>query len=402
MKRQAGWIVTALSVSVLLILVFVPSSRAQVVRISKGVLLLPRALWSLPPKALGSAMLRSPLMAAAKPPGNGVIVGASYHNDTSPPLRDMEPVPAQLSPEHEANANPKLPFHHKDSPDEVVQSVHAPTPSMPAAILNFDGIPFPGVVCSCAPPDTDGEVGLTQYVQIVNEGYQVFNKTTGASVLGPLAISTIWTGFGGLCEFNGHGDPIVLYDQIANRWLVSQFAGTSFITDECIAVSTTADATGSYNRYGFHLTSTVFMDYPKISVWPDAYYMSMNVFNSAGTAFLGPQPFAFDRAAMLAGAADHFVSTGITGGPAEDGYLPADLDGSTLPPAGTPATFVEFPARASTRSSTCTPTSPCRPTRRLLSSPARPPRPLRRSVPRRDPACPSSAPPTDWTPSPTG
>ncbi len=98
---------------------------------------------------------------------------------------------------------------------------------MPAPILNFDGIPFPGVVCNCAPPDTDGEVGLTQYVQIVNEGYQVFNKTTGASVLGPVAISTIWTGFGGLCEFTGHGDPIVLYDQIANRWIVSQFAGNS-------------------------------------------------------------------------------------------------------------------------------------------------------------------------------
>ncbi len=85
------------------------------------------------------------------------------------------------------------------------------------------------------------------------------------------------------------------------------------------------------------------MDYPKISVWPDAYYMSMNVFNSAGTAFLGPQPFAFDRAKMLAGLPATFVSTGITGGPSEDGYLPTDLDGSTLPPAGAPATFVEFP-----------------------------------------------------------
>ena len=102
----------------------------------------------------------------------------------------------------------------------------SPRRSMPAPILNFDGIPFPGVVCNCAPPDTNGEVGLTQYVQIVNEGYQVFNKTTGASVLGPSAISTIWTGFGGVCETNGDGDPIVLYDQIANRWLISQFAGT--------------------------------------------------------------------------------------------------------------------------------------------------------------------------------
>ncbi len=109
---------------------------------------------------------------------------------------------------------------------------------MPAAILNFDGIPFPGVVCNCAPPDTDGEVGLTQYVQIVNRGYQVFNKTTGASVFGPVAISTIWAGFGGPCQ-TGNGDPIVLYDQLADRWLVSQFAGSGHPTDECIAISTT-------------------------------------------------------------------------------------------------------------------------------------------------------------------
>ena len=73
----------------------------------------------------------------------------------------------------------------------------------------------------------------------VNGRIVTFNKTTGASVLGPVAISTIWSGFGGVCEFNGHGDPIALYDQLANRWLISQFAGASIPTDECIAVSTT-------------------------------------------------------------------------------------------------------------------------------------------------------------------
>jgi hypothetical protein len=90
--------------------------------------------------------------------------------------------------------------------------------------LNFNGIPFPGVVCNCAPPDTDGYVGLTQYVQIVNEGYQVFDKATGNSVLGPLSIRSIWAGFGGVCQTAGDGDPVVLYDRMANRWLISQFA----------------------------------------------------------------------------------------------------------------------------------------------------------------------------------
>ena len=223
-----------------------------------------------------------------------------------------------------------------------------PALNMPSPLLNFNGIAFPGVACNCAPPDTNGEVGATQYVQIVNEGYQVFNKTTGASVLGPVGISTIWTGFGGPCETAGDGDPVVLYDQLANRWVVSQFAGAGVPTDECIAVSTTSDATGSYNRYGFHL-GTNFFDYPHLGVWPDAYYMSMNVFNSSGTAFLGPQPFAFDRAKMLAGLPATFITTGITGGPSEEVYLPADLDGSILPPAGAPASFVEFPGGGSYR-----------------------------------------------------
>ena len=123
------------------------------------------------------------------------------------------------------------------------------------------------------------------------------------------ASQTIWGGFGGVCEFNGRGDPVVLYDQLADRWIISQFAGVSIPTDECVAVSTTGDATGSYHRYDFHLGSN-FFDYPHLSVWPDGYYMSMNVFNSTGTAFLGPQPFVFDRAKMLAGLPATFITTG--------------------------------------------------------------------------------------------
>jgi hypothetical protein len=279
-------------------------------------------------------------------PRSEVTVGRSVHNDTSRPLREMPQLPLEFKPEREANENPRIGHPHKDVPDEAAQRFPflntVSSATMPTALLNFDGIPFPGVACNCAPPDTNGEVGATQYVQIVNEGFQVFNKATGASQLGPSGIATLWGGFGGVCQNNGNGDPVVLYDQIANRWIISQFAGVSVPTDECIAVSTTSDATGSYNRYDFHLGSN-FFDYPKLSVWPDAYYMSMNVFNSTGTAFLGPQPFAFDRSKMLAGQPATFVTTGVTGGSSEDVYLPADLDGSTLPPAGAPATFVEFP-----------------------------------------------------------
>ena len=184
-----------------------------------------------------------------------IKVVASYHNDTSKPVRDMKPQPAIPKQQHE-NENPKIPNKHKDSPDPVVQDSFSTVKSligvnMPSPLLNFNGIGFPGVACNCAPPDTNGEVGATQYVQIVNEGFQVFDKTNGASVLGPVGISTIWTGFSGPCETAGDGDPVVLYDQLANRWVVSQFAGAGVPTDECIAVSTTSDATGSYNRTDF-------------------------------------------------------------------------------------------------------------------------------------------------------
>src|SRR5438270_6811141 len=299
---------------------------------------------------------KSPAQGAGNTNSSSVWVGASYHNDVSPPLREM---PAwnesdlRRGVDREANENPKIPYRHIDSFDPVVQNAHAsafglPGVNIPLPIRTFDGIPFPGVGCSCAPPDPNGAVGLTQYVQIVNEAYQVFDKATGNSVLGPNSISSIWSGFGGVCQNNGSGDPIVLYDHLANRWLISQFAGASTITDECVAISTTSDATGSYNRYGFHLGSN-FFDYPHLSVWPDAYYMSMNVFNSAGTAFLGPQPFAFDRANMLLGLPATFVSTGVTGGSNEDVYLPSDLDGLIPPPVGAPASFVEFPSTGAYR-----------------------------------------------------
>ena len=139
-----------------------------------------------------------------------ISVVASYHNDTSKPIRDMKPQPLVPKAVHE-NENPKIPNKHKDAPDPVVQSRFSDltslmTVNMPSPLLNFNGIGFPGVACNCAPPDTNGEVGATQYVQIVNEGFQVFDKTSGASVLGPVGITTIWSGFNGPCETAGDGD----------------------------------------------------------------------------------------------------------------------------------------------------------------------------------------------------
>src|SRR6266536_3395329 len=113
------------------------------------------------------------------------------------------------------------------------------------------------------------------------------------------------------------------------------------MTDECVAVSTTSDATGLWRRYGFHL-GTDFFDYPKLGVWPDAYYMSMNVFDSDSEDFIGPQPFAFDRDAMLVGDAATFVTFRDPSffNPSSDPFMPADLDGLTPPPVGAPNPFM--------------------------------------------------------------
>jgi hypothetical protein len=274
--------------------------------------------------------------------GHGVLVGADQKHDRSKTLKDMPRKPPRALPAEDEEGEQES-RGERESPhavDTVVQSTAA-APAMPSAGLNFDGVAFPGVSCFCAPPDTNGEVGATQYVQIVNDGYQVFSKTTGASVYGPASVASIWQGFGGVCETNGDGDPVVLYDQLANRWLVSQFAGSPIPNHECVAISTSSDATSSYNRYDFNLGSN-FMDYPHGGVWPDGYYFSFNVFNSSGTLYLGPQPVVFDRVKMLAGQTATFQTRSPLGS-LTDPFLPADLDGSAPPPAGAPASFVKWP-----------------------------------------------------------
>jgi len=237
----------------------------------------------------------------------------------------------------------KVSNHQVTASDSVVQNGYRPPfleGSMPGPILSFDGMQV-GAGGNSVPPNTNGAVGLTQYVQTVNEAYEVFDKVTGASLLGPASISSLWSGFGGVCQNNGTGDPVVLYDHLANRWLISQLAGAGAPTDVCVAISTSADATGAYRRYAFHPGSN-FFERPRLGVWPNGYYLAVNVFNSGGL-FLGPQAFAFDRAAMLAGVGATFVTPGITGGASEPSFQPSDIDGATTPPAGTGNPFVSFP-----------------------------------------------------------
>ena len=202
---------------------------------------------------------------------------------------------------------------------------------MPAPLQNFAGVDN---VNGYYPPDTNGDVGLHHYVQIVNASFAVYSKT-GALLYGPVDNNTVWSGFGGPCETTNDGDPIVQYDTLADRWLISQFAGIR-VTDgtkyECVAISQTGDPLGPYYRYAFAYGTDI-PDYPKIGVWPDGYYVTYNMFNATGTAYNGFKVCALDRAKMLIGA----PATQQCFDKAEEwSLLPADLDGHRPPPAGSP------------------------------------------------------------------
>jgi hypothetical protein len=177
---------------------------------------------------------------------------------------------------------------------------------------------------------------------LVNTSFAVFDKATGAAVYGPVPTHTLWQGLPGPCATTDDGDGIVLYDKAANRWLISQFSVSDLVAGyyECVAVSTTSDATGSYHQYAFRMLN--FPDYPKIGVWPDAYYASFNMFNTTGTKFLGPVACALDRASMLTGATATMQCSPQLSPLLYSSLLPSDLDGSRPPPVGSPNYFVNL------------------------------------------------------------
>src|SRR4029078_10406894 len=215
MKNYFGLAPVAIIV-LALTLILLPTSEAK--RNDHGVRQSSNAGWEPFPESskLDNLLPLHQQGVAAQNQSQTMTVGWSVKNDESPALRDMKVLPAKpQEEEEEANLNPQLPYNHVDRPDPVIQAGFgdlqklmgpAAVTAMPATILSFDGILFPGVACNCAPPDTDGEIGLTQYVQMVNNGFQVFNKATGASTFGPAGITSLWSGFGGVCENNGHGD----------------------------------------------------------------------------------------------------------------------------------------------------------------------------------------------------
>jgi hypothetical protein len=287
-------------------------------------------------------LLTWPFAARADDPAPRVVQALRWGH--SRPLKDIPPRPAiPRKEEDDIHRFHILPLGQRPTglapADPVSQpsfGTNQPTPTG----LNFEGTDYPNNFCGCVPPDTNGTVGQSQYFQWVNTAIQVFDKTTGASVLGPEAGNTLWSGFGGACEAHDSGDPIARYDSLAQAWVVMQPVFSTSTDGQfhfCFAVSQTSDATGSWNLYDFGLGSTEFPDYPHLGIWPDGYYLTDNENDGYGA-------YAFDRGAMLAGLPASFIYFHT---PNLFGVLPSDWDGDggafgMPPPPGSPNYFIGF------------------------------------------------------------
>jgi len=227
------------------------------------------------------------------------------------------------------------------------------SPLMPAASLTFDGntaadntVPFGFTV---APPDTNGDVGPNHYVQTTNLLFRVFNKAGGA-LTAPLKMSSLYSA-GLQCGQSDRGDPIVLYDPLADRWLLAQFAFANIGAPPyhmCIAISTSPNPAGTYFAYDFITPGAEFPDYPHFGVWPNGYFMTVNQFTNGGP-FNGTGVYAFQRSQMLigGGAIGIYFNLNLTSHPEGiGGMLPSDFDGApaSAPATTAPNTFAYFTA----------------------------------------------------------
>jgi len=319
-----------------------------------GLVLVPTALAVI---AGGNAIVRA--KDSETPARFAPVVGRPTRFGVSPPVSSLLPSGPRPPIREEKRENPpvrriKRPFA-PGFVDRALQAGPGGPPLMPSTIQNFEAT---GSISNFnvfgvfpVPPDTNGDVGPNHYVQTVNLLVQIFNKS-GTSLGAPFPMSQLFAGTGGPCDLTDDGDPIVLYDHLADRWFLSQLALPTFPDPpfyQCIAVSRTGDPTGAYNLYEYTMPGVKLNDYPKFGVWPDAYYMTDNQFVNlaAGGTFAGGGAFAFDRAKMLAGdptAAFIYFDLALLD-PDIGGMLPSDLDGPP-PPAGSPNHFVYLASAA--------------------------------------------------------
>src|SRR5256885_9385547 len=280
---------------------------------------------------VATVVLVANLALVAQASTNGPEISRDIYHDTSAPAYTYTDAAPSALAHYNVHPLPHRPVRGPAPAEPERATQNFALPKVSAVIgKNFDGLSDAsnnnaGI---SVPSDSNIAVGATQVVETINIVYRVINKSTGATVLSR-QIASLFTGVSGLCGQGAtspnFGDPVVLYDKQAKRWFISIVAFNSNFTtgNECIAVSSTSDATGTYHRYAFQFGTNLFNDYPKFGVWPDAYYASYNMFTP--TTYAGAKACAYKRSAMLAGSSAAAVCFTKT---QEASLLPSDLDGA--------------------------------------------------------------------------
>ena len=269
-----------------------------------------------------------------------IIIEGQFHGET-PPLRDLPKVTdaewqVMVEKAEKKRLNPKLQFRSypfaetalPKGPDPVWQRDMPATREARAPVVNISGPD-----CPYYPPDANGTAGPNHFMQTINVVYTIYNKS-GTLVAGPSNMNTLFSGVtGSTCN---DGDPIILYDEQANRWLAVEFSLCGTNDYMLIAVSTTNDPTGTWYKYSFDVADVP--DYEKFGIWQDGYYMGTN--NASGNDI-----YVFERSKMLIGQTAQAVGFNNPWRPSTtDGFMcvpPLDNDG-TFAPAGEPGLFISM------------------------------------------------------------
>jgi hypothetical protein len=278
------------------------------------------------------------------------VWSAAVAHDVSPSLsalaakqRPLRPSTARITEERGAPNAAASAARPANSDGALQQGVTAQSAATPGS--NFEGLSnqdnFNIFGFRVNPPDPVGDVGPNHYVEMVNLVFGVYDKV-GNVLLGPVDTGTLWTGFAVPDCTDPSGDPIVLYDPIVDRWILSQFTTRDPTFYNCVAISTTGDPTGSYYRYAF-TTGLFFPDYPKYGVWTDSYVITTREFGP--TVEYGIGVYALEKNKMVNGQDARSVSFFLDSAEVPlnllgDGLLPADIDGKQKPKADTPIPIV--------------------------------------------------------------
>ncbi len=267
-------------------------------------------------------------------------IGVGQYHGLSAPLRDLPVISPEeyekmeidaMKPRNEELRERSYPFAETALPkgdDPAWQLKMGSSPAPKAPIVSFDGQTSPYY-----PPDANGTAGPNHYMQTINSVYAIYSKT-GSILAGPTNLNLLFGSVtGATCN---DGDPIVLYDEQADRWLVVEFSICGANDYMLFAVSQTNDPTGSWHRYSFDVDDMP--DYEKIGIWQDGYYMGTNN-SGAGKKDI----YVFERSKMLLGQTAQMVGFDNAWRPTTiDGFMcvpPVDNDG-TFAPSGTPGLFI--------------------------------------------------------------